>query len=382
MLPCQRHLFQLPAGTHYLNCAYMSPLLASVEAAGVAGMRRKRDPGTIGPSDFFEELARVRSLGARLLGGADPARLAIIPSASYGLSTVARNLPVRAGGTIVVAAEQFPSNVYAWRRLAADKRLELRTVPVAAQSDPTGVITGAIDKRTAVVAVGSVHWVDGTGLDLQRIGAAARTHGAALVVDATQTLGAVPFDLAAIRPAAVVAAAYKWLLGPYSIGLAWFGPEFDDGVPLEDGWLARPESDDFGGLVMYRDGYRPGAARYDVGEASNFILLPMLRAALEQVLAWDVTRIAEYCGSLTARILQLATTLGLGVTPAETRSPHIVGIRLPGDDIRSRLAEACRRREVSISFRGNAVRISPHVYNDEDDLTVLEAALHEAISTR
>jgi len=124
-----------------------------------------------------------------------------------------------------------------------------------------------------------VHWTDGTRFDLVAIGRAARRVGAAFVVDGTQSVGALPFDVREIQPDALVCAGYKWLLGPYAMGAAYFGPRYDAGDPIEENWITRRGSDDFQRLVAYQDEYAPGAIRYDVGERSNFILLPMFIAA-------------------------------------------------------------------------------------------------------
>ena len=318
MLTCQRDLFFLPDDVHYLNCAYMSPLARRVEEAGIAGMRRKRVPSAITAADFFTDSERARRDFARLVNAADPARVAIIPAASYGIAVAARNLRCRRGQNVVIAHQQFPGNVYAWRALARREGLELRTVAVR-DDEPRRARTWnerlleAIDPGTAAVAIGHVHWTDGTRFDLERIGARARECGAALVIDGTQSVGALPFDVERLQPDALVCAAYKWLLGPYSIGLAYFGPRFDGGVPLEETWIARQGSEDFRALVDYRDEYLPGALRYDVGERSNFILLPMVIAALEQLLEWGVGEIQAYCRALPAELLRAALTLHVAV---------------------------------------------------------------------
>ena len=127
MLSCQRSLFRLPDDTHYLNCAYMSPLLRTVEEAGIAGVRRKRNPALIEPEMFFDESEHVRQLFAQLIGG-DAEQVALIPATSYGIATVARNLQLESGQNMVVLEEQFPSNVYSWRRLAAETGASLCTV--------------------------------------------------------------------------------------------------------------------------------------------------------------------------------------------------------------------------------------------------------------
>ncbi|CAN5875195.1 aminotransferase class V-fold PLP-dependent enzyme [soil metagenome] len=380
MLSCKKDLFSLPENLHYLNCAYMGPLSRRVEEAGIAGIRRKGDPAQIRSADFFTDADRARGLFARLVNAPDPRRIAIIPAVSYGIATVARNTPWERGQNVVVAGEQFPSNVYAWRRLCREHGVELRTVAPPDGHPQRGRewnarLLEAIDSRTAVVALGHVHWADGARFDLERIGERAREQGAALIVDGTQSVGALPFDVQRIQPDALVCAGYKWLLGPYSIGLAYFGPRYDDGVPLEESWLGREGSEDFRGLVSYRDEYQPGAIRYDVGERSNFILLPMLIAALEQLLEWGVAEIQAYCAQLTRELVAEARTLGFGVQADDERGAHLFGLRAPpGTDI-ARVQALLAERNVVAALRGDALRIAPNLYNDAADIDALREVL-------
>ncbi len=380
MLTCQKSRFSLPDDEHYLNCAYMSPLSIAVEAAGVSGVARKRVPSRLSPADFFTESDRARALFARLINASDPSRVAIIPSASYGLAIAARNLPVADGQNIVVTYEQFPANVHAWRKMARGRTVELRTVQPPASAEGRGKgwnarLLEAIDARTAIVALGHVHGTDGTKFDLEAIGARAREVGAALVVDGTQSVGALPFDVATIQPDAVVCATYKWLMGPYSLGFAYLGPRFDHGEPLEETWIGRAGSENFKDLVNYRDDYQPGAVRYDVGERSNFALMPMAVAALEQVLEWQPARVQEYCAGLTSELFAGVGALGYQVEEPACRGAHLFGLRAPaGMDI-SVVGERLRARKVHVSLRGSAIRVAPHVYNDRRDVDALLEAL-------
>ena len=277
MLSCQRSHFTLPAGAHYLNCAYMAPLAAAVRAAGIEGIDRRMAPHLIRPEDFFDDSHHLRCLFSRVVNVPDPNRVAIVPSVSYGLANVARNVPAARGDNIVILEEQFPSNVYVWRRLCAARGLELRTIE-APPWDARGRalewnirLLSSIDRRTALVSVPHVHWADGTLFDLERVGERARDCSALLVVDGTQSVGALPFDVQRIRPDALVCAGYKWLLGPYSMGLAYYGPAFDHGTPIEENWITRRGSEAFAELIHYRDEYQSAALRYDVGQRSNFV---------------------------------------------------------------------------------------------------------------
>jgi len=368
-LSCQKAEFSLPDDFHYLNCAYMSPLPRQVQEAGVAGVRRKGMPANITPDDFFDDVDRARRLFAELVHAPDAGRVSIVPSVSYGLSTVARNTPIEPGQSVVTALHQFPSNVHPWRRLCAEADGRIVVVdPPTKGPDRTSAwneaILTAIDRDTAVVALAPVHWADGTPFDLVRIGERAREVGAALVVDGTQSVGAVPFDFSEIRPDALVCASYKWLMGPYSIGLAYYGARYDGGVPIEESWLSREGSRNFAGLVDQGDAYRAGAARYDVGETSNFILIPMLLAALEQVMGWGVERIDDYCRALSGPIFP-----GAG---------HLFGLRLPAEADPENVKAHLQKRNVFVSVRGRAIRVSPYLYNDSTDMEALRDALLDA----
>ncbi|MCC7242296.1 MAG: aminotransferase class V-fold PLP-dependent enzyme [Acidobacteria bacterium] len=387
MLPCQKSLFDLPDDEHYLNCAYMSPLARAVEAAGAGGLARKRVPSRLSPTDFFAETDRARTLFARLVNVPDPRRIAVIPSASYGLAVVARNLPLAAGQNLVITHEQFPANVYPWRKRCAANGTELRVVGPPEAAAERGRLFNerlleAIDARTVMVALGHVHWTDGTRFNLEAIGTRAREVGAALVVDGTQSVGAMPFDVERLQPDALVCAAYKWLMGPYSIGFAYYGPRFDAGEPLEETWIGRRGSENFKELVNYQDEYQPGALRYDVGERSNFVLMPMAIAALEQVLEWTPEAIQAYCAALTGDLVDRLRALGFGVEGLDGRGAHLFGLRTPpGVDIQA-LAATLAARCVHVSLRGSAVRVSPHVYNDARDVEALHDALAASLQAR
>ncbi len=379
MLSCQRDLFTLPDDAHYINCAYMSPLLKSAERAGIAGLHRKRVPSVIRPAMFFEESRQARQLFAALVG-VQASDVAIIPSASYGIATVARNIQVKPHQNIVLLHEQFPSNVYAWRRLARERGATIRTIaPPPGLARAAGLndrLLAAIDHDTAVVAVGPVHWADGTCVDLKALSQRARHVGAAFVVDGTQSVGAMPMDADALGIDALICASYKWMLGPYGMGAMFVGPRFRQGIPLEETWLARQGSEDFSALVAYGDKYRPGAERYDMGGRSNFILLPMMIEGLKQLLAWDQSSIQRYCRHLMKETLVEVRSLGYQVLGGT--SAHLFGLRVPDHVLRPRLQQALADRGVSVSLRGKAIRISPHVYNNVQDVEALRDALEAA----
>jgi len=365
----------------------MSPLPKVAEEAGVREIHRGRIPTSIESSDFFVPSEEIRRRFARLVGASDPNRVALIPSVSYGVATAARNLALEKGQNVVLLHEQFPGNVYAWRRKVADSEAEIRTV-APPDSATRGAawnerIIEAIDESTAIVTLPHVHWTDGTMFDLVAIGRRAREVGAAFVVDGTQSVGALPFDVAEIQPDALILAGYKWLLGPYSTGLAYLGPRFDGGVPLEETWFARVGSEDFKNLVDYQDEYQPGhAIRYDVGERANFLLLPMLQASLDLLLQWTPDSIRDYCRRLAAPLIEASASLGFSVEQDEWRADHLFGLRMPAGLELEALKAELEARQIFVSLRGSALRVSPNVYNDESDVEALIEALRGAVGGR
>jgi len=386
MLTCKRDFFSIPEDEHYLNAAYMGPLSRASQEAAQRGVRRKAHPYTIEAKDFFEESDEARALFARLVNIADPQSVALIPAVSYGVGIAAGNLGARAGQCIVLVDEEFPSNVYPWRALARERGLHIRTVsaPVAVPDrgqEWSQAVVDAIDPNTACVAVPQVHWADGTVFDLERIARRCREVSAMLVVDGTQSVGAFPFDVERIRPDVLVVAGYKWLLGPYSLGLLYLGPRvLAEGRPLEETWLGRVGAEDFAGLVRYRDEYQQGAARFDVGERSNFLLMPVLVSALRQTLEWGVEEIQGYCRTLSGPLVEEARRLGFSAEHEAWRSPHLFGLRLPAGLDPARLQQALAERAVHVSRRGSALRIAPHVYNDKRDMAALREALQAAVA--
>ncbi len=375
MLACQKQLFDLPNDVSYLNCSYMSPLLRTVADAGVEGIRRKVRPYEIKAADFYTSLQSLRQAFAGLINASDENRIAIIPSASYGVASVCRNLSLQVGDEILVAEEQFPSNYYSWQRLAEASGAVIRNVKFRAEEwTPDQVnerLLQAITNKTAVVALGQVHWADGLPFDLLAIRQQTREVGSLLVIDGTQSVGALPFDVNMIQPDALICAGYKWLLGPYSLGCAYFGPYFDAGTPIEENWINRYNSEDFSQLVNYEDQYKPLAWRFSVGEGSNFILSPMLEKAIKQILEWGVVRIQEYCRSISRPFVEEMRSLNFRVHEEQYRCGHLFGVLLPKEFDLPAFQKELMRHRVFVSVRGNSVRISPHLYNDQRDFDKL-----------
>ena len=149
--------------------------------------------------------------------------------------------------------------------------------------------------------------------------------------------------------------------------MAYYADNFNDGQPLEYNWMSRKNSEDFSQLVNYQTDYQPGADRFCVGESSNFILVPMLIKAIEQLLEWGVDHIQTYCQDISIKAVEQLQAKGCFIEDAAYRGQHLFGIYLPQTMDISVLKERFFENGISIGFRGDAIRVAPHLYNTEAD---------------
>lgn len=382
MINCQKDKFSLSEDITYLNCAFMSPLPKLVEQAAQKGIRQKAQPYLIKGTDFFDETEQVREVYARIIGAKDAKRIVSIPSVSYGIAVVSRNVTIKKGENIVLLEGQFPSNVYSWQRLADENEAEIRTVKAPLKGEDRGqnwnlALLKAIDSASRLVSIAHVHWADGTLFDLLAIRKRCDEVGALLIIDGTQSVGALPFDVEKIRPDALICAGYKWLMSPYSTGLAYFGEYFDGGEPIEENWINRFESDNFAALVTYQNRYQQGALRYEVGQHSNFILMPMMHEALKMIDSWGVQNIQDYCQNITKEAIEKVKNAGFEVEKNDFRASHLFGIRIPKNKDMGNIKQNLEKHKIFVSFRGDAIRVSPHIYNTKLDMEKLVLAISQ-----
>jgi selenocysteine lyase/cysteine desulfurase len=371
-----RASFDIPSGLTYLNCAYLSPLTRQVVEAGRQAVLRKAHPWQIVYSDFFAEVERLRGLFAALVG-ANPDDIAVVPSTAYGIATAAANLPLTSGDNLVVPLAEHASTFHRWRVAATESGAELREAKLDNHRNWADAIIAGIDRNTRIVSVPHVHWSDGRLFDLQRIGKAARDVGAAFVVDGTQSIGALPFSVADLRPDFVTCSAYKWLLCPYGFGFLYVAPRFQEGRPLEEHFFHRSGVAEHEGKLEQLEGYDTGARRFDTAERASFINVAMSVVALEQLSGWSVTAIRDRITPVTERILAAAAKMGYRAAAPDQQAVHLFGLRRDGG-LPAGIGKALQAANVHVSIRGDAIRVSPHVFNDAADADRLVAALASA----
>jgi selenocysteine lyase/cysteine desulfurase len=377
MLGCQRHLFSIPRETAYLDAAYMSPIPRAVVAAGEAGVRVKAEPWKMTISSYYDEVEEARTLAASMVG-ADADDIAIVAATSYGMAIAAANVPVPTGSAILLMENEHTSHRYVWYDLAHRSDACVDIVPLPADGDWTSAIVSAIrhsSRPVAVVAGTLVHWFEGMAIDLEAVAVAARAAGASLVVDGTQWVGAVPFDVRAVRPDFLVFATYKFLLGPYRLAFLYADRRWHEaGRTLEHhSWnrLGGDKSDFYKVPVAE---FLPGARRFDMGERSDFAVLPIANAAMKLISEWSVESVFGRLRYLNGLVWSGAESRGLPVARPRYPTPHISILDI-GDRLAPNAAHELKRAGVHVTLRGTKMRVSPHVYNDEGDIDRLFESL-------
>ena len=369
-LRCQRHLFEVPADISYLDAAAWSPLPLGVRTAGEIGLLTKSRPWSYPREAVPAWVERARASAAGLIGaGSDD--VAIVGAVSHAMAVAAHNLAPIRGGRLLRVADEFPSLRFAFDRLAAAHDLIVEEVARPSDGDWTAALLAAIGRPgaspLALATLTPLHWTDGSLIDLDRLAPAVHATGAALVIDATQAVGAIPVNVTHWRPDFLAFPTYKWALGPYGLAFLYAAPHRQDGVALDEHVGNRP--------------WAVGARRYDRGELNDPVALPMAATGLELIASWGVPAVAARLRALTDRLADALATLGLPIAPRTLRVPHILGLRRPGG-WPAGLAEGLRRRGVYASERSGALRLSPHVWANDDDLARCVDAVRDMLDGR
>jgi len=378
-ISCQRNLFNIPDEIVYLNTAYISPLSLKVEKAINKGCKLETEPWKIDPEfHFFYQIKETKIIFSNLFN-ISYKNVSLIPSASYGISTAANNIKLtKTKNKILILKDQFPSNVYPWMELSKKQEGVLEIIDDLNETTLTEEIINKISEEVAVVAIPNIRWTDGYIIDLKKVSDACKKFDVNLILDLTQSAGAMQIDLKEINPEFAIIANYKWMLGPYSTGFLYISDKFIDGAPLEETWIGRKNSQDFSKLTDYQSLYNSDSIRFDMGQRANFSLLPGVKAALEQLHDWSIRKIENTLYQNNLIICKGLSELGFEILSEKNRAPHFISARLPGYD-GNLLINILKKNKIFISERSGFLRITPHLWNNEEDFFKLINCLKSII---
>jgi selenocysteine lyase/cysteine desulfurase len=385
MLPSQRALFDIPGDVCYLNAASYTPLPLATLEAGRAAVARKGRPWLIDNDFAAQQYDRTRKAAARLIN-ADAADVALVPSISYGVATVAKIIPVPSGSRVIVLKDDHSSPVLEWTTRARDGQFTVDTVQGPSDHDWTSAVLETIERPgtppVAIVSISSVHWADGAMLDIAAIARAVRARGAVFLIDATQGAGVLDLDVRTLDPDFVVFPTYKWLLGPYGRAFIYVAKRHQTGIPLEQTSYGRKAVRAEQDVYFTDTNYVSDARRFDMGERDHFISMEMASIGMEMMADWGAQAVGARLGALTVRLaagLDDALRAGeVSFPQAKVRTPHILSLGFP-DGVPKGLMQNLAAQKIYVAPRLGRLRVSPHVYNDEADIDRFAEAFLNAI---
>ena len=340
-------------------------------AAGRAALEASTVPWKVSHAVWQRRIEALRACAADTLFDGDIEGLAMVPSAAHGLATAARNLPLRRGEGVLVLEGQFPSNLLPWQQRCAEVGAHMVGVVRRGGQDWSEAVIEALrtQPRVRIVALPQAHWHDGALLDLERIASQVHAVGAALALDLSQSLGAVPLALARWRPDFVVSVGHKWLLGPPGLAWLWAPPHWrEHGVPIEQHWQARDAGDDWWFPVERAPRYRPGARRFDAGGVADPLRLAMAEAAMAQLQAWRVDAVCERLRRLTEVLDQALEEFGLPQWKTAGHAAHFSALRAPTPALLDAVAARFADEGIVCTRRARLLRIAPHLHVGEADM--------------
>ena len=326
----------------------------------------------LGPEELWFEhglpqLQTCRERFATLIG-ARPEEVAIVPSVSVGLSSVASCLQFDARPKVVLSELDFPTNHYVW--LAQERRgakLDVAPSPDRIRVDPESLID-RIDAQTAIVNTNRVIFESSWVTDIAPIVSAARAHGALVVVDDFHGTGIVPLNVHELGVDVLVSGALKWLCGGQGIAFMYVRRDLIESLePAVVGWFGTTDPFDFDRSALR---LRSDARRFETGTYA----LPQAwtaAAGMEIILEAGVDRIRARSLRLTESVIRHADDAGLEVLSprAAAQRGGLVRVRVPGGRRRAEsILHALFERDVVLDSRADCLRISPHFFNTEDDI--------------
>jgi cysteine desulfurase / selenocysteine lyase len=365
-------------GRVWLNTAHQGPLPSRAAVAAQHAVRLKTAPHRIADEDFRRAPERLRELLATLVGGT-PEQVVLGDSTSHGLHLVANGLDWAGGEEVLTLAGDYPATVLPWQRLAGAHGVHVRAIDPGDGPLTPDRLRAEIGSRTRLVALTWVDSFTGRALDLEALGAVCRAAGVFLVVNASQALGARPVDVSRTPVDALVSCGYKWLCGPYATGFTWLHPGLLSRLrPQQAYWLAMQAGrglDDMRGTGLRDD---LGVRAYDLFCPAAFATTLPWTAALELLLATGVERIAEHDDRLVARLLD-----GLDpdryhlLSPANGPARSTLVVLARRDGTTGQRHRRLTAAGIDTAYREGNIRISPHLFNTEQDVDRARTVLDE-----
>ncbi|HET7211979.1 MAG TPA: aminotransferase class V-fold PLP-dependent enzyme [Terriglobia bacterium] len=373
-MPDYRSHFADFGQTVYLNCAYQGVFPLTAVARSHEAIDLKCHPERMQTAEYFGLPERVRAHLAAIIGS-DEKEIALTSGATQGVGIIASGLELNPGDEILVAADNFPANLFTWLHMRR-KGVQVRLLKNGDGPLRVEDVAGAFTSRTKILALDWVNYSTGRRIDLGAMGKLAHDRGALFVVDGTQGVGALELNVHELPVDVLAVAAYKWLLGPYGTGFVYVREEVLKGLELKVvNWMSVDGAEDFDSLPVDSFTLADAARIFDVPETANFLNLSAMEASLEFVRAVGAAAVTRHCTSLldhAAERLQKHGYVLANDDRPQLPSP-LLCFRCATHEETDKLYEKLKAHHVELSLRHHRIRVSPFLYNTERDIDRLLA---------
>ena len=359
-----REAFPVTREWIYLNHASVAPISIHVQRAMQTQLRDVAHNGMVNSDRWEQTYARTRRIAAKLIG-ARPSEIAFVKNTTEGIHHLANGLRWKKNDNVIIPDRGFPANVYPWLNLSS-RGVETRMVPEEdGRIDPEQIFAQT-DKHTRVISISSVEFASGFRHDLTKIGDFCKENNILFFVDAIQSLGALNLNIEQCNIDVLSADAHKWMLGPEGAGIFYCARKIMRHLKVTNlGWASVINPGDY---LNYDITPLPNARRFESGTL-NTVGIYGVKASLDLIARLDISNIE-------ARILMLADQLATGL---KEKGYHIISSRKPNEksgivtfqhsDLAAEaIFEQLKDHKIIGAIRGGSVRLSPHVYNTEDEI--------------
>ena len=366
-----------PGDATYLNFAAHAAIPRMALEAVQKSIAAKAQPQLVDDVSFFQTAASVRqSLAALIAASAD--EIALTTGAGAGLGAIALGLKWSAGDEVIIARGEFPAHYASWKPMEKREGIKLVVVDSLGQFITAEDLIKRLTSKTRIVSVSHVRFDDGSLLDVPRLAAACRQNGTLLLLDASQSCGAIPINAASLGADFIVCAGYKYLLSPWGTGFLWAQrSHLDRLLPGPYNWLSQ-DVQTFARLNYVDPGPAPTMSRWDAAEASSLFNfnLTVMEASLRFILDAGVDRIWEHNQALIEYLFARLPPDCHAASPLDASRRGVFGcIHAGSRDATEELYQDLRNGKFVVALREGRIRIAPHLLNSEQDMDRLVAAI-------
>jgi selenocysteine lyase/cysteine desulfurase len=364
----------------YLNFAAHAAIPRVALNAVQASVAAKRRPHIVDDRSFFFVAANLRQTLATLIGASQD-DIALTTGAGAGLATIAYALKWSAGDEVIIAGGEFPAHYATWKPMEAREGIKVQITHPQDQFIQSGDLIAAMTPRTRVISVSHVRFDDGSILDASSLAAACKRNGTLLVLDVSQSCGAIPMDVSSLGADFIVSAGYKYLLSPWGTGFLWAKPENADLLrPGPYNWLSQ-DVETFERLNFVDPRPARTLSRWDAAQASSIynFNLTVMEASARFVLNATPALIHDHNQSLIDYFFERLPDGYRLASPRQASHRGVFGcIEVGSRGDTESLYQTLRDERFVVALREGKIRVAPHLLNSTQDMDRLLVSLAKA----